>query len=186
MVLVFAEATKGIFKKSAHESVTYGYQTAQAMGTECVALTLGNVQDAGQLGVYGASKVYNISDAKLDNFDAQVFTSAIAGAAQQLGAKVIVLSHNSTGKSVVGRLAARLEAGSVPGANAVPSVNGSFNVRKPVFSGKATATVEITSEYKIISVIGNSSAAGRDRVAKSGVETAFPWICPQRALRLKV
>jgi len=156
MVLVFAEATKGIFKKSAQETVTYGYQTAQAMGTECGVLTLGSVQDAGQLGVYGASKVYNISDAKLEQFDAQVFTSAITGAAQQLGAKVIVLSHNSTGKSVIGRLAARLGAGSVPGANAVPSINGSFKVRTPVFSGKATATVEITSDFKVISLIGNS------------------------------
>lgn len=156
MVLVFAEATKGIFKKSAHETVTYGYQTAQAMGTECVALTIGDVADAGQLGTYGASKVYNISDAKLGAFDAQVYTAAIAGVAQSLGAKVIVMAHNSTGKSLIGRLAARLEAGSVPGANAIPSVNGSFKVHKPVFSGKATATVELTSDFKVISVIGNS------------------------------
>lgn len=156
MVLVFAEATKGMFKKSAHETVTYGYQTAQAIGTECIVLTLGDVKDAGQLGSFGASKVYNLSGDKLKNFDAQVYTAAIAGAAQQLGAKVIVMAHNSTGKSIIGRLAARLEAGSVPGANAVPTVDGSFQVRKPVFSGKATATVEITSDYKVISVVGNS------------------------------
>lgn len=89
-------------------------------------------------------------------FDSQVYTGVIAGAAQQLGAKVIVLSHSSTGKSLVGRLAARLDAGSVPGANAIPTVNGGFKVNKPVFSGKAFATVELTSEYKVISLMGNS------------------------------
>ena len=49
-----------------------------------------------------------------------------------------------------------MEAGSVPGANTVPEVNGSFKVGKPVFSGKAFATVEIKTEYKLISVMGNS------------------------------
>ena len=55
MVLVFAEAIKGQLKKSALEAVTYGYKTAQALGSECVALTLGAVEDAGQLGKYGAA-----------------------------------------------------------------------------------------------------------------------------------
>jgi electron transfer flavoprotein alpha subunit len=92
----------------------------------------------------------------VDQFDSQVYTSLIADAVQQLGAKVIVLSHSSTGKSLIGRLAARLDAGSVPGANAVPTVNGGFKVRKPVFSGKAFAEVELTSDYKVIGLMGNS------------------------------
>ncbi|MEL6356724.1 MAG: electron transfer flavoprotein subunit alpha/FixB family protein, partial [Bacteroidota bacterium] len=157
MVLVFAEATKGEFKKSAFEVVTYGYQTAQAMGTDCVALTLGEVNNAGQLGAYGASKVYNLSDAKLSAFDAQVYTAAIVGAAQQIGAKVVIVAHDSTGKSLLGRLAARLEAGSAPGVNSAPVVEGgSFKVRKPVFSGKAYADVAISSDYKVLSLMGNS------------------------------
>jgi electron transfer flavoprotein alpha subunit len=154
MVLVFAETVKGNFKKAAFETVTYGYKTAQALGTDCVALAIGPAQDAGQLGKYGASKVYHI--AGVEQFDSQVYTQLIATAAQQLGAKVIVLSHSSTGKSLIGRLAARLDAGSVPGANAVPTVDGDFTVGKPVFSGKAFATVALTSEYKVISLMGNS------------------------------
>lgn len=157
MVLVFAEATNGKFKKAAHEVVTYGAKTAAALGTECAVLTLGDAPDAGQLGVYGAGKVYNASAAELNDFDSEMYTAAIAGAAEQLGADVIVLSHNSTGKSLVGRLAARLGAGSAPGVNSVPEVqNGKFTVRKAVFSGKAFATVEITTDKKIISVAGNS------------------------------
>lgn len=154
MVLVFAESLKGNFKKATFEAVTYGYQTAQAMGTDCVALAIGPANDAGDLGKYGAGKVYHV--AGVAQFDSQVYTHIIADAARQLGAKVIVLSHSSTGKSLVGRLAARLDAGSVPGANAVPSVNGGFKVSKPVFSGKAFAQVELMSDYKVISLMGNS------------------------------
>ena len=156
MVLVFAEATNGKFKKAAHEVVTYGAKTAAALGTECVALTLGEVADAGDLGRFGASKVYNLSAPELAAFDGSVYTAAIAGAAQQLGAKVIILLHNSTGKNLVGRLAARLDAGSVPGANAIPSTDGGFSVRKSVFSGKAIADVSINTDYKVISLSGNS------------------------------
>lgn len=157
MVLVFAEATNGKFKKAAHEAVTYGAKTAAALGSECVALTLGEVEDAGDLGRFGASKVYNIDAPELTAFDSSVYTAAIAGAAKSLGAKIIVLLHNSTGKNLVGRLSARLDAGSAPGVNSIPSVTGGeFKVRKAVFSGKAFADVTIKTDYKVISLAGNS------------------------------
>ena len=157
MVLVFAEHQKGILKKAAIEAVTYGTKTAQALGTDCVALVLGSVEDAGQLGKFGATKVYHVADSNLDNFDSQVFTATISAAAQQLGAKVVVLSHSSTGKSLVGRLAVRLNAGSVAGVNALPNIDGdTFTVTKGVFSGKAVATYAVTSDMKVLSLMGNS------------------------------
>jgi electron transfer flavoprotein alpha subunit len=156
MVLVFAESQKGQFKKAAFEAVTYGYKTARAMGVDCTAITLGNVQGAGELGKYGASKILNLSAGALDQFDSQAYTSAIAEAARKIGAKVIVLSHTSTGKSILGRLAVRLNAGSVSGVNALPTFENGFRVRKSVFSGKAMAEYEIKSEIKVLSVMGNS------------------------------
>lgn len=156
MILIYAESPKGKLKKAAFEAVTYGKKLADASGDTCVALTLGTVDNAGQLGNYGASKVYNIADANLNNFDSQTYTRAIADAATTLGAKIIILSHSSTGKSLTGRLAARFNAGSVAGANSVPSLAEGFKIKKSVFSGKAIAEYNLTSEVKIISVMGNS------------------------------
>ena len=157
MVLVYAEATNGQFKKMAHEVVVYGKQTADVLGTECHALVLGDAEGAEDLGRFGASTVHRVSSPHLASFDAAVYTVAIAEAAKQLGATVIVLSHNSTGKNLTGRLAARLEAGSVAGANAVPVMkDGYFTVGKPVFSGKAFADVQLLTDVKIISLAGNS------------------------------
>ncbi|MEL7020420.1 MAG: electron transfer flavoprotein subunit alpha/FixB family protein [Bacteroidota bacterium] len=170
MVLVFAETVKGQFKKNALETVTYGKKTAEALGTECVALVLGNAADAAQLGKYGASKVYHVADANLDNFDSQVYTTVIAAAADQVGAQVVVLSHSSTGKSLIGRLAARMDAGSVAGANAIPTTDGGFKVTKSVFSGKAIATYEIKSDKKVISLMGNSIPV-EDNGNEAAVET---------------
>jgi electron transfer flavoprotein alpha subunit len=156
MVIVFAESQKGAFKKAAFEAVTYGYKTAQAIGGECVALTFGEVSNAEDLGKYGASKVYNVADASSERVDTQVDAAVIGAAVEKLGAKVVVMSHNSTGKAILGRLAARLNAGSVAGAIALPQVNGSFVVRKSVYSAKAFCDFEIKTDIKLISVTGNS------------------------------
>ena len=157
MVLIYAESPNGKLKKSAFEAVTYGHKVAQTLGTECAALTLGNVENAGQLGQYGASKVFQVNSDQLNHFDSQLYTNAISSAAQELGAKVIIVSHSSSGKSLLGRLAIRLNAGSVSGVNAVPTVDGgTFRVKKNVFSGKAIAEYELNSEVKVLSLMGNS------------------------------
>ncbi len=85
MVLVFAENVNGTFKKAAHEVVTYGKKTAERLGTDCVALVLGEADDAGSLGTYGADRVVQVKHANLADFDAQVYTAAISEAAKQIG-----------------------------------------------------------------------------------------------------
>ena len=154
MVLVYAESPNGNFKKNAFEAVTYGKKVAGIMGTDCVAVTCGNVNNAGQLGQYGASKVYNV--AGLEAFDSQTFATAIAELAGKVSANVVIVAHTMNGKSILGRLAVKLEAGSVAGVNALPTNDGSFKVTKNVFSGKATAEFEIKSPTKVLSLMGNS------------------------------
>ena len=156
MVLVFAEHQKGQFRKPAFEAVTFGYKTAQQLGVECAALVLGNPENPADLGKYGASRVLHNADAALDAFDSQVYTAAIADAAKQVGATVIVVSASANGKALLGRLAARLDAGSVAGVNAVPHVDGAFRVKRPVFSGKAVAEYELRSDVKVLSLMGNA------------------------------
>ena len=155
MVLVYVESPKGQFKKAAFEAVTYGKKIADAMGTQCAAVVLGDATDAGQLGVYGASQVFQASGA-FANFDSQNFATVIAAVAQQAGAQVIVVNHSANGKSLLGRLAVKMNAGSVAGVNSVPTVDGGFKVKKNVFSGKAIAQYEIKTPVKLISLMGNS------------------------------
>jgi electron transfer flavoprotein alpha subunit len=158
-VLVYTESPKGQFKKTAFEAVTYGAKVAAAMGTDCKALVLGDANNPSELGKYGAKEVYHVANAALNHFDSQAHTSVIAAAAQKLGATVIIVSHSATGKSLLGRLSARLNAGSVAGVNSLPTIaGGSFKVKKSVFSGKAIAEYEISSPIKVLSLMGNALA----------------------------
>ena len=157
MVLVFAEHQKGQFKKAAFEAVFFASETAKVMGSECAALVLGEAEGLSDLGNFGAAKVYHVADAKFNQFDSQLYTDAMAQVVEKLGASVVIVNHSSTGKSLLGRLAARFNAGSVSGVNAVPTQDGGrFLVQKLVYSGKAIATFELKSDLKLLSLMGNS------------------------------
>ena len=113
-VLVFVDHTQGSFKKKAFETVNYAAETAKRIGGgEVVAAVLGTVssEELNQLGQYGATKVLHLNDARFDNFNARAYAKAITAAAQQCGAKVIVVSYNVSGKAVAGMVAAQLKAG---------------------------------------------------------------------------
>ena len=154
-VLVIAESPKGNFKKSAFEVTHFGHLTAQAMGTECVALVIGAATDPGQLGKYGASKVVQVDYA--GGFDTTVYNSIIAQISEQIGADVIIVNHSANGKALIGGLGVTLNAGVVSQINDVPSVDGTdLVVTKPVFSGKAFAKYVVSSATKVLSLMGNA------------------------------
>ena len=155
-VLVFAEAQNKKVKKAAFEAVNFGHKVAAVLGTDCIALTLGEVENAAELGTYGASKIINVADSKLNHLDSQIYISAIQQVANANNAKVVIVNHTSTGKSLTGGLAIRLNAGLVSGVNAIPTNDGAFKVKRGVFSGKAIAEYEVGGEMKVLSLMGNS------------------------------
>jgi electron transfer flavoprotein alpha subunit len=156
-VLIFIDQSEGHIKKNAFEAATYGFHLAQQMGIEANAVVLGNVQDdLTTLGKYGIKQVFHVADNALSNLDAQQYVAAINAVVEQANASVIVFSHNQTGKAIAARVAAKLKAGLVAGASALPVLTDGFIVKKSVFSGKAFAHVKITSEKKVISINPNS------------------------------
>jgi electron transfer flavoprotein alpha subunit len=156
-VLVYTEINKGRVKKSSLESVNYAAKIAELTGSTVTAFV--NNADAAQLEEIGKAGANKILSAKIENFngDNMLVSAAVEQAAKAEGAKVIVFAFDITGKSVAPRLAAKLKAGLVAGAVDYPVVNGgSLEVKKNVFSGKATAVYTINSDIKIISLLPNS------------------------------
>lgn len=156
-VLIFVDQSEGHIKKASLEALTYGAKLAEQMGSTAEALVLGTVQDnLAALGKYGVKKVHQVASETLNHLDAQLYAKTIAEAVTATGADVVIFSHNQTGKAVAARVAARLKAGIVAGACALPDTSNGFVVKKTVFSGKAFANVQISSAIKIISLNPNS------------------------------
>jgi len=156
-VLIFIDTADGQIKKSSLEAACYGARVAEQTGQQANAVLLGTTtDDLTALGKYGIKKVYHVNNEKLNNLDAQVFTQAIAEVAEKAAADIIVFSHNLNGKAIAPRLSARLKAGLVAGAVALPETADGFTVKKNVFSGKAFANVAVLTAKKIISLNPNA------------------------------
>lgn len=151
-VLVYADNHQGKFPKSSLEAVSYAADIAAMLGTDAVAITTGAIQGDGGLGQAGASKVLHA--AQVNASDSQQMTRVIVAAAAHVSASVVVFSHDIAGKLVAPRVAARLDAGLVPGAIAIPTSD--FVVKKNVFSGKAIADIALNTANKVITVLPNS------------------------------
>ncbi len=156
-VLIFIDQADGHVKKASLEALSYGAKVAEQLGTTAEGVVLGSVQeDLAALGKYGIKKVHHVANDTLNHFDAQVFTGVIAQAVTAANANVVIFSNNVDGKAIAPRLAARLKAGLVSGAVALPNTSNGFSVKKSVFSGKAFANIALNSAIKIISLNPNS------------------------------
>ncbi len=169
MVLVFAEQQNGTFKKATLEALSYGSNIAQTLGTEMAAVVLGECADTSVLAKYGADKIMHNSNAALNNYSSRAYTNAMAQVAQ--GASVIIFSDNVSARGMAPRLSARLQAGLVSGAIALPDTSNGFKVKKSVFSGKAFAHVNVTTDKKIIALTPN--AFGLIENPKAGTVETF-------------
>ncbi len=156
-VLIFIDAAEGQVKKASLEAMTYGAKIAAQLGVAAEGVVLGNVtEDLAALGKYGVTKIHQVSNDALNHLDAQVYTNVIAQVAEAAGATVIVFSNNVDGKSIAPRLSARMKAGLVAGAVALPDTSNGFTVKKNVFSGKAFANITVATPVKIISLSPNA------------------------------
>jgi electron transfer flavoprotein alpha subunit len=158
-VLIYAENTGGEFKKSIFEAVSYARAVADQTNTSLTAISIGdvNADELALLAGYGAEKILIITNARLKNFVNQAYASIIAEAAKQQGANIVVLSNSLSGHDLAPRLSVKLEAGLANSAIALPQqTNGKFTVKKMAFSGKAFATVELTSANKVITLAPNT------------------------------
>ena len=113
-------------------------------------------EDLAALGKYGVKKIHHVNNEALNHLDAQVYTKVIAQVVEATGANVIVFSNNVDGKAIAPRLSARLKAGLVSGAVALPDTGNGFIVKKNVFSGKAFANVTVNTPIKIIALNPNA------------------------------
>lgn len=157
-VLVYTENWDGRFKKSSFELVSYAAKVAEMTGDAVTVVSIGNVDDdeLGKLGNYGAAKIIKVENENLKQLDNQVYTDILAKVAEAENAKVIVISHNNTGKAIAPRLSVRLKAAVGAGLIKLPVSTEPFKVYKKVFSGKAYANVELKTDVKILTLLQNS------------------------------
>lgn len=171
-VLVYTESENGKFKKNALEVASYAKAVADQMGTSVTAISF-NASENESLGEYGVTKVLNVSDEKLNTFNAAAYAKTIAEAVNKEGAKVVVVSSSANSKFLTPILAAQLKAGYVPNVVEAPESTDPFTVRRTAFSNKGFAHTEINTDIKIVGVSNNAFGL-KENQANANVEDFKP------------
>ena len=173
-VLVYIESSDKQIKKSSLEAVSCAADIAKQLGVSVVALAIGDVDNASlvDVGKAGASKVLYYKSSSYAS--ALYYAEVIAATAKEINAGVVLLSKSSLADSILARLSAKLGTSAVAGVSSIQKVSASeLVVTKSIYTGKAFASVSLTSAVKVFSLSKNACAIKEDGAAASVEEKSL-------------
>lgn len=149
-VLTLVSTKNGQPTKGGLEAASYGVALSKQLNSEAVAVVSGDLQDSSSLGEVGIGRILRFASLITDSGQ---WAKLAEHAAKAVGANAVVTSHDHFGRAIAPRVAVRLGAGMVSGVTQLPQENA---VEKNVFSGKASARVEVTAPIAVYSVTPNA------------------------------
>ncbi|HEY2323065.1 MAG TPA: electron transfer flavoprotein subunit alpha/FixB family protein [Thermoanaerobaculia bacterium] len=151
-VLVFTESKDGKLKKISREALSIGRKLAEAAGGELAAFSVerGAADEAGK---YGAKKLY-VADA--GDYNTEQYTTALEAAIKQAQPAIVLFGGSSNGRDLAPRVAARVNAGVASDVDRLEWKDGKLRARRPVYSGKVFATVEVSGTPAIATTRPNA------------------------------
>jgi electron transfer flavoprotein alpha subunit len=167
-ILVYLEERNGQIRKPSLEAVS----AAQAIGGTVSAVVVGANADqvAAQAKSINVQTVYTVSDARLTNYSSRATGKAIAEAARQANAEIVLVAATSRGKDVAPRVAIRLNAGYVPDVTSFSNEGGAVVATHPVYAGKAMVAMKVTTAVKVFSTRPNLWKASKDESASPAAQ----------------
>jgi electron transfer flavoprotein alpha subunit len=150
-VLVFTEIKDGKLKKASREALSIGRKLAEAAGGDLIAFSndAAAAEDAGR---YGAKKLYVVSG----DYALEPYTTALAQVVSETQPSVLLFAGTSNGRDLAPRIAARLNVGVASDVDRLEWTDGELRARRPVYSGKAFATVDVTGTPAIATTRPNA------------------------------
>ena len=156
MVLFVAEHAGGELKKSALELAGAANDVAAKLGGEAVGLVMG--QDvsgpAKDLATY-TPNVITVEDAALADVRAEPYAAVVAAQAQDLGAKVVMLSASKSGLSYSPRVAVKLNAPLLEDVISLELDGEHLVAQRFSYLSRVTETVRALSLPAVVSVKPN-------------------------------
>ncbi len=180
VILTFAEARDGKLRRASLETVSEARRLAGALGAtvETVVVGAGSEALAGELAAYGADRVRVFDDAALAAYATEPYAKALAQAIADSKATVVLVPFTAMGKDLAPRAAARVGAGLASDCVSFEVKDGRLTARRPMYAGKAYASVEWTGEPQMATLrpnvfpLGARDETRKAEVVKGSVDTA--------------
>jgi electron transfer flavoprotein alpha subunit len=167
-VIAYLESTDSGVRSTSLPALTAARELAKHHGGQVVGVVIGSgVAAAAQDAARYVDKVWSYDAPALKDPLAETWAPVLAAAVKALGASALVASATSTGKDVLPRAAALLEAGM---ASDITGVRGPKTFRRPTFAGNALTDVEILTPIVLASVRQTEFAPAAPAAAAGAVE----------------
>lgn len=154
-ILVVCEHENGAPKKTAYELLSKARDLVAGTGGSVSALLIGSSNTQG-LGEHGASTVFTVEGSDFTTGATGAWVSAIEAAVAAANPSVVLGSASARTREAFPRLAVRLNAGMASDCTELSVDGGAVVARRPMYAGKASVAVRISSDVALITARPNS------------------------------
>ena len=182
-ILIIAEHKNGTLTETTRE--LFGLSLGESEVHAVVhGGNVGSLTD--QLGHLGANKVHLINSPSVKNHTGEVLQQTIVQLIQQLNPDTVLAIHSPLGKDLAPRLAATLDGSLATDCIQFTLDNNNLHVRRPIYSGKATAQVEFVDEcLKVITIRPRSARPPEPDLSRSAEVIEFTVELSEQKTTLK-
>jgi len=156
-ILTFAEHRDGKLRRSSLEVVSEARRLASPLGATVSTVLIGPGGEAlaGEVASYGADEVRVFDDAAFGSYATEAWAAALGQAIADTKPSVVLVPFTSLGKDMAPRVAAKVGAGLASDCVGLEVKGGRLVGRRPVYAGKAYATVEWAGEPQMATLRPN-------------------------------
>ncbi|MFA6434626.1 MAG: electron transfer flavoprotein subunit alpha [Elusimicrobiales bacterium] len=184
-VWVFCEQKKGVIQSISFELLGEGRKLADKLGVKLCAVLLGSglEETAAGLGRRGADKVYLADHPALKAYQDDPYTEVLVRLAEEYKPEVILCGATTIGRSLVSRVAVRINAGLTADCTELDIDTGERRLlqTRPAFGGNIMATIitpdhrpqMATVRHKVMKEAGDYPAREAEVIKKSYPEEVF-------------
>ena len=157
-ILVFVEQRKSEIRKASLQALSEAKRQDGAVSAVLPGSGIGEA--AAGLGAWGADKIYVADDPNLELYSSDGYAEVVVKAVEQAQPSAIFFAGTAMGRDLAPTVAARLGVGAIPDVVGLTLDGETFSACRPVYSGKAVATVDTASNTpQVISLRPNVFAA---------------------------
>ena len=179
-IVTFAEHRDGKLRRPSLEAVSEAKRLTASLGGPVTAVVVGPGADglAAELASHGADKVHVFDDPALGAYATEPYARALAQVAAEARPAAVLVPFTAMGKDLAPRAAARLGAGLVSDCVGFTAKDGRLEARRPMYAGKAYATVRWEGEPQMATLRPNvfplekPDASRKAEVVKGEIDTS--------------
>jgi electron transfer flavoprotein alpha subunit len=164
MILVFCELKDNAIRKSSLETLSEARRMANAAKLTVGALFVGPIccKSEAVAAEYGADVIIVVKGDNLNTYSSDNYAKAITEVVLTKRATIILGAATSTGRDLMPRVAARLNAGYAADVTNITIKDGKLQCVRPIYSGKVLATIAFQSNIQTATVRPNIFSATTD------------------------